>query len=113
MNQILKELRESCQNDEKSKIRKIKEFKPTPISSGLDPLDFYSEKIHIIEKGVHREIILFIYKNQMHFMFLEKAISFVNAVDILTEIEEINYCNMQYEKEPKFQFLAIKLTKEA
>ena len=56
---------------------------------------------------------MFIYKNQMHFMFLEKAISFVNAVDILTEIEEINYCNMQYEKEPKFQFLAIKLTKEA
>ena len=45
-------------------------------------------------KGVHREIIMFIYKNQMHFMFLEKAISFVNAVDILQDIEEINYCNM-------------------
>lgn len=94
MNQILKELRESCGPEEKSKIRKTKELKPVPVSSSLENLEFYTEKLHIIEKGVHREIIMFIYKNQMHFMFLEKAISFVNAVDILQDIEEINYCNM-------------------
>lgn len=60
-----------------------------------------------------REIIVFIWKNDMHFMFLEKAISFVNAVNILKDIEEINYSDMRYEKDPKFQFLAIKLTEEA
>jgi hypothetical protein len=46
-------------------------------------------------------------------MFLEKAISFVNAVDILQDIEEVNFCTMQYEKDPKFQFLAIKLAESA
>jgi hypothetical protein len=35
-------------------------------------------------------------------MFLEKAITFMNPINILNDIEEINYCNMQYEKDPKF-----------
>lgn len=79
----------------------------------MENIEFYTEKVHIIEKGVLREIIVFIFKNQMHFMFLEKAISFVNSVNILEEIEEINYCNMQYIKDPQYQFLAIKLTEDA
>lgn len=63
MNQILKELAESCSPEEKMKIRKTREIKPSLISSDTDNLDLYTEKIHILEKGVLREIIIFIYRN--------------------------------------------------
>ena len=82
------------------------------MSSYSANLDFYTEKIHIMEKDVMREIIIFIHRGKMSFMFLEKAISFISPIDICHDIDEILYCDMKYVYNPQYQFMAIKLNNE-
>jgi hypothetical protein len=72
------------------------------LGSRIPTWELYTEKVHIYEKGVLREIIVFIYRGMMNFMFLERAISFICPIDVCNDIDEILYCDMKHEKDPKF-----------
>lgn len=56
--------------------------------------ELYTEKIHIYEKNILKEILLVIYQNEMSFIYLEKDIFFMKPVNICTDIEEVLDCSM-------------------
>ena len=79
--------------------------------------ELYTEKIHIYEKNILKEIFLVIYQNEMSFIYLEKDIFFMKPINICTDIEEVLDCSMfkSYVKKadqkdaPAYKFIAIKL----
>ena len=84
--------------------------------------ELYTEKIHIYEKNILKEILLVIYQNEMSFIYLEKDIFFMKPINICTDIEEVLDCSMfksyyniknikkEDQKEaPAYKYLAIKL----
>jgi len=56
--------------------------------------DLYTEKIHICENKILKEILLVIYQNEMSFVYLEKDIFFMKPINICTDIEEVLDCSM-------------------
>ena len=50
------------------------------------PLDLYMEKVHILENGTLSEVLMFVHKNLLNFVYLEKSISFIKPIDILEDL---------------------------
>lgn len=58
------------------------------------PLELYMEKVHILENGTLSEVLMFVHKNLLNFVYLEKPISFIKPIDILQELKSIWWCTM-------------------
>ena len=57
-------------------------------------MDLYMEKVHILENGTLTEVLMFVHKNLLNFVYLEKPISFIKPICVLDEIEAIWWCTM-------------------
>lgn len=57
-------------------------------------MSLYTEKMHIWEKGILRDIIMVIYRGFMNFIFIDQDIKFMKHIDIMQEIEEVLVCTM-------------------
>ena len=88
-----------------TKITKEEDQQNPPVHQDLVPdedfltqnagnFDLYTEKIHVYEKNILKEILLVIYKNEMSFIYLEKDIFFMKPINIGTDIEQIVDCSM-------------------
>lgn len=102
-------------------------------------MELYMEKVHILENGTLSEVLMFVHKNLLNFVYLEKPISFIKPICVLEEIESMWWCTMikrkkkdlknpdqmptnlrnnldkllEDGKRPASQYLAIQLSKDA
>jgi len=67
----------------------------------MDQHEFYLEKLHIWDRSSSKplkQILLLIYRGSMFFMFLHKAIFYMQPLSIFSDIETIFACNMSHTK---------------
>lgn len=74
----------------------------------------YTEKMHIWEKGILRDIIMVIYRGQMNFIFIDQDIKFIRQIDIQADIDSVFKCTMEDDSTedqeiPNYRYLALKL----
>lgn len=67
---------------------------PNKDNDKVGKFELYTEKIHIYEKKILKEILLVIYQNEMSFIYLEKDIFFMKPINICTDIKQILDCSM-------------------
>lgn len=60
----------------------------------MPPLDLYMEKVHILENGTLSEVLMFVHKNLLNFVYLEKPVSFLKPINITEDLKSIWWCTM-------------------
>ena len=64
------------------------------LTNKTENLNLYTEKVHLFEHNMLKEILLVIYDNEMSFIFLEKDIQFMRPINIITDIDRVIKCSM-------------------
>ena len=80
-------------------------------------MDLYTEKMHIVERGILRDIIMVIHRNYINFIWVDQPIKFMRPVNIIGEIEQVYMCTMESSidngsEKPVFRYIALELNKE-
>jgi len=71
------------------------------IGPELETHEFYLEKLHIWERNSSKplkQILFLIYRGSMFFLFLHKAIFYMQPLSIFTDIDQIFACDMSHSK---------------
>ena len=58
-------------------------------------MELYTEKMHICEKGILRDIVMVIYKELMYFIFIDEGIEFIRPINMLENIDIVLECTMR------------------